>query len=61
VGIRATPIAEAFLALVLVDHAMRQRAQNADIESPMNAISAARVKAGKGQSRMLEDPDPLEA
>jgi len=28
VGIRATPIAEAMLALVLMDHAMRQRAQN---------------------------------
>src|SRR5688500_18885310 len=31
VGIRATPIAEAFLALVLIDHAMRQRAQNVDL------------------------------
>ncbi len=30
VGIRATPIAEAMLALVLMDHAMRQRAQNPD-------------------------------
>ena len=30
VGIRATPIAEAMLALVLVDHALRQRAQNPD-------------------------------
>jgi len=28
VGIRATPIAEAMLALVLMDHLMRQRAQN---------------------------------
>lgn len=28
VGIRATPIAEAMMALVLMDHAMRQRAQN---------------------------------
>ena len=31
VGIRATPIAEAMLALVLVDHALRHRAQNADV------------------------------
>lgn len=31
VGIRATPIAEAMLALVLIDHALRNRAQNADI------------------------------
>src|SRR5690242_19103934 len=31
VGIRATPIAEAMLALVLMDHALRHRAQNADV------------------------------
>ncbi|MCX2830169.1 chorismate synthase [Microbulbifer thermotolerans] len=30
VGIRATPIAEAMVALVLIDHALRQRAQNGD-------------------------------
>ncbi|MFK7886688.1 MAG: chorismate synthase [Gammaproteobacteria bacterium] len=30
VGIRAVPIAEAMLALVLMDHVLRQRAQNAD-------------------------------
>jgi chorismate synthase len=33
VGIRATPIAEAMLALVLMDHALRQRGQNADVHS----------------------------
>jgi chorismate synthase len=33
VGIRATPIAEAMLALVLMDHALRHRAQNADVAS----------------------------
>ncbi|WP_079433673.1 chorismate synthase [Zoogloea sp. LCSB751] len=32
VGIRATPIAEAMLAIVLMDHALRHRAQNADVE-----------------------------
>ncbi len=32
VGIRATPIAEAMLALVLIDHALRHRAQNADVQ-----------------------------
>jgi chorismate synthase len=32
VGIRATPIAEAMVALVLMDHALRHRAQNADVE-----------------------------
>ena len=31
VGIRATPIAEAMLALVLLDHYLRHRAQNADV------------------------------
>jgi chorismate synthase len=31
VGLRATPIAEAMLALVLVDHYLRDRAQNADV------------------------------
>ncbi len=32
VGIRATPIAEAMLALVLMDHALRDRGQNCDVE-----------------------------
>lgn len=31
VGIRATPIAEAMLAIVLMDHVLRQRAQNSDV------------------------------
>jgi chorismate synthase len=31
VGIRATPIAEAMLAIVLMDHALRHRGQNADV------------------------------
>jgi chorismate synthase len=33
VGIRAIPIAEAMLALVLMDHGLRQRAQNGDVRS----------------------------
>ncbi|MEM7251423.1 MAG: chorismate synthase [Pseudomonadota bacterium] len=33
VGIRATPIAEAMLTLVLMDHTLRHRAQNADVRS----------------------------
>jgi len=33
VGLRATPIAEAMVALVLIDHYMRNRAQNADVQS----------------------------
>jgi chorismate synthase len=35
VGIRATPIAEAMLACVLMDHALRHRAQCADIVPPV--------------------------
>jgi chorismate synthase len=33
VGLRATPIAEAMVALVLMDHFLRHRGQNADVES----------------------------
>lgn len=33
VGIRATPIAEAMLAIVLMDHALRHRGQNADVQT----------------------------
>jgi chorismate synthase len=33
VGIRATPIAEAMLAIVLMDHLLRHRAQNADVRT----------------------------
>jgi chorismate synthase len=33
VGLRATPIAEAMVALVLMDHYLRHRAQNADVKA----------------------------
>ena len=33
VGLRATPIAEAMVALVIIDHYLRNRAQNADVSS----------------------------
>jgi len=33
VGLRATPIAEAMVALVIMDHYLRDRAQNADVSS----------------------------
>ena len=42
VGLRATPIAEAMLALVLVDHALRHRAQNADVTSRTPVITKKR-------------------
>ena len=38
VGVRATPIAEAMLAIVLLDHYLRHRAQNADVVMPMSPI-----------------------
>ena len=40
VGIRATPIAEAMLALVVMDHALRHRAQNGDVLLAVPAIAA---------------------
>jgi chorismate synthase len=41
VGIRATPIAEAMMALVLMDHLLRHRGQNADVRSPTPVIPAS--------------------
>ena len=41
VGIRATPIVEAMLALVLMDHVLRHRAQNADVSVPTPVIPAS--------------------
>ncbi len=41
VGIRATPIAEALLALVVMDHVLRHRAQCGDVQVAMAAIPAA--------------------
>ena len=41
VGIRATPIAEAMLALVLMEHALRNRAQNGDVNPPVPVLQAS--------------------
>ncbi len=41
VGIRATPIAEAMLAIVLMDHYLRHRGQCADVVSTTPVITAA--------------------
>jgi len=41
VGIRATPIAEAMLALVIMDHVLRHRAQNAGVTSPTPVIPSS--------------------
>ena len=40
VGLRAVPIAEAMVALVLIDHYLRHRGQNADVESNTPVLSA---------------------
>jgi chorismate synthase len=40
VGIRATPIAEAMLAIVLMDHALRHRAQNGDVQTDTPRVAA---------------------
>ena len=40
VGIRATPIAEAMTAIVLMDHALRHRGQNADVKCTTPVLPA---------------------
>ncbi|HET8830510.1 MAG TPA: chorismate synthase, partial [Casimicrobiaceae bacterium] len=64
VGIRATPIAEAMLACVLMDHALRHRAQNADVRVATPRIAAhapAEVRARLRRGKDVDDPDPDEA
>src|SRR3954464_10149440 len=43
VGIRATPIAEAMLACVLMDHALRHRAQCADVTPPVRVEKPKKI------------------
>ena len=40
VGIRATPIAEAMMAIIIMDHVLRHRAQNFDVNSTVPIIPA---------------------
>jgi chorismate synthase len=65
VGIRATPIAEAMLAIVLMDHALRHRAQNADVVHVTPPIAAAApseaIAARRRAASPVDDPDPDEA
>jgi chorismate synthase len=61
VGIRATPIAEAMLAIVLMDHALRHRAQNADVSVATPRIAAqapegARARFPLRPTRSSTDP-----
>ena len=64
VGIRATPIAEAMLALVVMDHALRHRAQNADVRTDtprINAQAAPDAARGRNPGAGVDNPDPDEA
>ncbi len=56
VGIRATPIAEAMVAIVLMDHMLRQRAQNADVHTDLPDIPAA-AEQPTGKRDGGETPD----
>ncbi|PSJ18346.1 chorismate synthase [Nitrosomonas supralitoralis] len=64
VGIRATPIIEAMLALVLMDHALRHRAQNADVQCKTpkipGSLNAAQQSTAVAQALAREDPEPEE-
>jgi chorismate synthase len=65
VGIRATPIVEAMMAIVLMDHALRHRAQNADVVCTTPRIAARApqdvVDAARSKLPAAENPDPDEA
>ena len=63
-GIRATPIAEAMMAVVLMDHALRHRAQNADVVVATPRIPASAppaVAAQYSRAAPVDNPDPDEA
>ena len=66
VGIRATPIAEAMLAMVLMDHALRHRAQNADVictTPKISDIAESQEKVSFQNNKkpaLREDPEPEE-
>lgn len=64
VGIRATPVAEAMVALVLMDHALRHRAQNADVSCVTPKISAKRASSkhsNPSPTSSKSNPQPDEA
>ena len=61
VAIRATPVAEAMLALVLMDHALRHRAQCGDVTCDTPRIAASTPRTEGSQGVTVEDPEPDEA
>jgi chorismate synthase len=63
VGIRATPIAEAMMALVLMDHALLHRAQNADVKTgtPRIAGSSKKTFLHQQASTLQENQSPDES
>jgi chorismate synthase len=61
VGIRATPIAEAMLAIVLMDHALRHRAQCGDVSCATPKIAARAQQAEGPRGASIDDPEPDEA
>ena len=64
VGIRATPIAEAMLAIVLMDHVLRHRAQSADVHVTTPRIPAqapAELLERLRSEAAIENPQPDEA
>jgi chorismate synthase len=61
VGIRATPIAEAYLALALIDHALLHRAQNADVVVATPKISSSAKAASVAAQVRADNHDPNEA
>ena len=61
VGIRATPIAEAYLALVLIDHALLHRAQNADVVVATPKIASSAKAASVAAQVRADNHDPNEA
>ncbi|MBZ0125739.1 MAG: chorismate synthase [Rhodocyclales bacterium] len=61
VAIRATPVAEAMLALVLMDHALRHRAQCGDVSCTTPKIAARAPKTAGPIGTAVENPEPDEA
>jgi chorismate synthase len=64
VGIRATPIAEAMMALVLMDHALLHRAQNAEVKTATPKLGgsvAVSPSGSRGKPIAKVNPEPHEA